>query len=73
MHVSPLTFTLVLIISSNLSTPNKSVIPSSGIPSSVKIKDNIMIQALGMPAVPIEATVAVSIITIKSTSSSSMP
>ena len=73
MHVSPLTFTLVLIISSNLSTPNKSVMPSSGMPSSVKIKDNIMIPALGIPAVPIEATVAVSIITLKSTSSSSMP
>ena len=73
MHVSPLTLTLVLIISSNLSTPNKSVMPSSGMPSSVKIKDNIMIPALGMPAVPIEATVAVSIITIKSTNSSSMP
>ena len=73
MHVSPLTLTLVLIISSNLSTPNRSVTPSRGIPNSVSINDSIIIPALGMPGVQIEATVAVRFISIKSLNTKSIP
>ena len=73
MHVSPLTLTLVLIISSSLSTPSNKVIPSRGIPISDNMRDNINIPALGIPAVPIEAMVAVTIITKKSLKAKSIP
>ena len=70
---SPQTFTEVLNISSNLSTPIINAIPSTGSPTCCKTIANIMSPTPGTPAVPIEARVAVRITNKKSLIAKSIP
>ena len=56
---SPETFTAVLIISNNLSTPIISAMPSTGKPTCCSTIANMINPTPGTPAVPIEAKVAV--------------
>ena len=57
-------FTVVLPISKILSIPATKAIPSTGKPTLCKTIASMIIPAPGTPAVPIEAKVAVSTITI---------
>ncbi len=60
---SPVTLTIVLIISKILSTESNNKIPTGGIPTVISIVDNTMTPAPGTAGVPIEAKSEVMIIT----------
>ena len=59
---SPVMFTVVRPISKIRSTPATSAIPSTGSPTEVRTIASMTIPAPGTPAVPMEASVAVSTI-----------
>lgn len=61
-EASPVTFTTVLNMSRGLSIPKIRAIPSTGIPTDVSTTISITILPPGIPGVPIEEMVAVSII-----------
>ena len=52
---SPVTFTMVLIISNILSTESNNKIPTGGIPTVIRIVDNTIVPAPGTAGVPMEA------------------
>ncbi len=63
-HESPHTFTAVLHMSSILSTATSIPSPSSGSPTALRTIIIVKSPALGIAAAPMEANVAVSMITI---------
>ena len=61
---SPVTFTMVLVISRILSTPNSRTTPTAGTPAAISIVDQITILVPGADGAPIDAASEVNAIKI---------
>lgn len=59
---SPVTLTIVLVISRILSTPRRRITATGGMPAATRIVDNITIPVPGADGAPIDAASAVNVI-----------